>query len=205
MSRLFADEPFVHEGAVITESTFGAFTEVGTGSRIAHSSFDDYSYCDRFADIANATIGKFANIAAFSRIGATDHPLHTASCHHFLYRSDDYWPDAGRDADFFEHRKSRRATIGHDTWIGAGAMVKPDVTLGDGVVVAAGAVVTKDVGPYTIVAGTPAKVLRLRQPPEIAERLMALAWWEWPHDKLRQELDDFRKLPTEAFLDKHGG
>ena len=203
MARLTKEAPFIHDGCSITESTFGAYTEVGAGSRIAYSTFEDYAYCDRYADIANATIGKFANIAAFTRIGATDHPLHTAACHHFLYRSADYWDDAENDAAFFAHRRSRRAVIGADTWIGAGAMIKPEVTLGHGAVVAAGAVVTKDVAPYTIVAGTPAKVLRLRQPEDIAQRLIALAWWDWPHAVLRERLEDFRKMTAEAFLDKY--
>ena len=203
MARLSADAPFIHDDCEITDSTFGAFVEIGRGSRVAHSSLDDYSYCDRFADIANAQIGKFANIAAFARIGATDHPLHTASCHHFLYRSHEYWDDAERDEAFFAHRRSRVAKIGHDTWIGAGAMVKPEVKLGDGAVVAAGAMVTKDVAPYTIVAGTPARPLRPRQPVKIADRLIALAWWDWPHDALRRALDDFRSLEAEAFLEKY--
>ena len=203
MARLKADGPFVHEGCTITDSSFGAYTEVGAGSRITHSTFEDYAYCDRYADIANATIGKFANIAAFSRIGATDHPLDTAACHHFLYRSADYWDDAENDAEFFAHRRSRRAVIGADTWIGAGAMIKPEVTLGHGAVVAAGALVTKDVEAYTIVAGTPAKVLRRRQPEDIAERLIALAWWDWSHEVLRERLVDFRKLPAADFLDKY--
>lgn len=203
MARLLADKPCVHPECVITDSIFGAYVEIGQGSRVAHSSLGDYSYCDRYADIANATIGKFSNIAAFSRIGATDHPLDTASCHHFLYRSDDYWDDAARDEDFFAHRKSRVAHIGHDTWIGAGAMIKPEVTLGDGSVVAAGAVVTKDVEPYTIVAGAPAKPLRLRQPRNIADRLISLGWWDWPHVKLRAALEDFRKLKAEEFLEKY--
>lgn len=205
MARLKSDGPVIHDGCAITDSTFGAYTEIGAGSRVAHSHVDDYAYCDRLADIANAHVGKFSNIAAMVRIGATDHPLHTASLHHFLYRSADYWGDAENDAAFFAHRKSRRAVIGADTWIGAGAMVKPDVTLGHGAVVAAGAVVTKDVAPYTIVAGTPAVTLRLRQPPQIAERLIALAWWDWPHDLLRDRLADFRALEAEAFLEKYEG
>ena len=205
MARLTAEQPFIHPECEIADSSFGAYVEIGKGSRVAHSHVGDYSYCDRYADIANAQIGKFANIAAFSRIGATDHPLHTAACHHFLYRSDDYWDDAGRDAPFFDHRRSRTATIGHDTWIGAGAMIKPEVTLGHGAVVAAGAVVTRDVDPYTIVAGTPARPLRLRQPREIADRLIALAWWDWPHDALRLALEDFRALEAEAFLERYGG
>lgn len=203
MARLTAKSPFFHPDCEITDSTFGAFVEIGKGSRVNNAHFGDYSYCDRYTDIANAQIGKFANIAAFSRIGATDHPLHTASCHHFLYRSGDYWDDAGSDQAFFEHRRSRTAYIEHDTWIGAGAMIKPEVTLGHGAVVASGAVVTKDVDPYTIVAGTPAKPLRLRQPREIADRLIALAWWDWEHHALRAALDDFRALSAEAFLEKY--
>ncbi|GGC07411.1 acetyltransferase [Marivita lacus] len=205
MTRLTHDAPFVHEGCSLTDSTFGAYTEIGMGSRIAHSHIGDYSYCDRYGDIANADVGKFANIASFVRIGATDHPLDTAACHHFLYRSQDYWDDARPDEDFLNHRKTRRAVIGHDTWIGHGAMIKPEVTLGHGAVVASGSVVTKDVAPYTIVAGTPARPLRDRQPPEIAERLIDLAWWNWPHDALRMALDDFRSLSAEEFLERFGG
>lgn len=205
MTKLSADAPLIHPDCEITDSSFGAFVEIGKGSRVNNSVFGDYSYCDRYADIANAQIGKFSNIAALARIGATDHPLHTASCHHFLYRSDDYWDDAERDADFFDRRRSRTAYIGHDTWIGAGAMIKPEVTVGDGAVVGAGALVTKDVAPYTIVAGNPAKLLRLRQPEHIAERLIALAWWDWSHDALRQALQDFRTLEADAFLDRYGG
>ncbi|SPH22455.1 Streptogramin A acetyltransferase [Ascidiaceihabitans donghaensis] len=205
MPRLSATAPFIHADCDITDSTFGAYVEIGRGSRLNNAAFGDYAYCDRYADIANARIGKFANIAAFSRIGATDHPLDTAACHHFLYRSADYWDDTTRDEAFFEHRRSRIAQIGHDTWIGAGAMIKPEVTLGDGAVVAAGAVVTKDVDPYTIVAGTPAKPLRLRQPRSIADRLIALAWWDWTHDALRAALDDFRAMKAEAFLEKYEG
>ena len=203
MARLTATEPFFHPDCEITDSSFGAYVEIGKGSRINNSFFGDYSYCDRYADIANAQIGKFVNIAAFARIGDTYHPLHTAACHHFLYRSDDYWDDAGRDEEFFAHRRSRTAHIGHDTWIGAGAMIKPEVKLSDGAVVAAGAVVTKDVDPYTIVAGTPAKPLRLRQPREIADRLIALAWWDWSHEALRDALPDFRAMQAATFLEKY--
>ena len=205
MARLKAETPLVHEGASVTECALGRFVEIGQGSRLAHSTVGDYSYCDRYADIANAEIGKFANIASFTRIGATDHPLHTASLHHFLYRSADYWDDVENDVAFFAHRKSRRAFIGHDTWIGHGAMIKPEITVGHGAVVAAGAIVTKDVPPYMIVAGNPAKPLRERQPQAIVERLLALAWWDWDHDAIRASLEDFRTLSAIEFLEKYEG
>ena len=146
-TRLRVDEPIVHPECQIVQSSFGRYVEIGQGSRIVNAEIGDYSYCDRRADIANAVIGKFSNIAASVRIGATDHPLNGASLHHFIYRSSDYWSDADHDHSFFVHRASRTAHIGHDTWIGHAAMVKPEVTVGHGAVVAAGAVVTKDVLP----------------------------------------------------------
>ena len=205
MARLTAEGAFFHPDCEITEATFGAYTEVGRGTRVAQSVFGDYSYCDRYCDIANAEVGRFANIASFVRIGATDHPLDRASLHHFMYRSASYWDDAEDDADWFAQRKARRARIGHDTWIGHAAQIKPEVTVGHGAVVASGAVVTKDVAPYTIVAGLPARPVRARQPAGIAERLIALAWWDWDHDRLRAALPDFRTLGAEAFLEKYDG
>lgn len=205
MPKLSATEPFVHPGCLIVNSSFGAWCEVGEGSRVLNSTFGDYAYCDRLSDIANTTVGKFANIAALTRIGPTDHPMDHASLHHFLYRSTSYWDDVADDAAFMAHRASRRTVIGPDTWLGHGVIVKPEVTIGAGAVIASGAVVTKDVAPYMIVAGIPAQPLRARFSPGVADRLMALAWWDWSHDRLRAALMDFRSLKAEAFLEKYGG
>ena len=205
MPKLSATQPFVHPGCMIVNSTFGAWCEVGEGSRVLNSTFADYAYCDRLSDIANTTVGKFANIAAMTRIGPTDHPMANASLHHFLYRSTSYWDDIPDDAEFMAHRASRRTVIGPDSWLGHGVIVKPEVTIGAGAVIASGAVVTKDVPPYMIVAGLPAKPLRPRFSPGVADRLLALAWWDWSHDRLRAALLDFRALKAEAFLEKYQG
>jgi phosphonate metabolism protein (transferase hexapeptide repeat family) len=205
MPKLSPDTPFLHPECEVSHSTFGAYVEVGRGARVLNSSFGDYAYCDRYADIANTTVGRFANIAAFTRIGPTDHPMQNASLHHFLYRSSYYWEDAPDDADFFARRAARRATLGPDCWIGHGAIIRPEVTIGAGAVVAAGAVVTHDVAPFMIVAGVPAVPLRARFAQPIADRLLALAWWDWDHSRLRGALDDFRRLPAEAFLERYDG
>jgi hypothetical protein len=205
MPRLSADTPLIHPDCQIVDSRFGGWCEIGQGSRVQHSSFGDYSYCDRVCDIANAQIGKFSNIASFVRIGASDHPLERASLHHFMYRSASYWDDVEDDADWFDKRRARRAVIGHDTWIGHNAQIKPEVTVGHGAVVASGAVVTRDVAPYTIVGGLPARPMRARLPAQLAERLVALAWWDWEHDRISDALPDFRSLGAEAFLEKYGG
>lgn len=203
MARLTAEAPFIHPDCSISDSRFGAYVEIGAGSRLANAQIGDYSYCDRSCDIANAVIGKFSNIASCTRIGATDHPMEKASLHHFLYRSGDYWDDAEVDAAWFERRAARVAQIGHDTWIGHGAMIKPEVTIGHGAVVASGAIVTKDVAPYTIVGGNTARLIRRRYTENVAERMMALGWWDWDHARLRAALPDFRALQAEAFLEKY--
>lgn len=205
MPRLSAETPLVHPGCHIDTTTFGAWCEVGEGSRILNSDFGDYAYCDRFADIANTTVGRFSNIAAMTRIGPTDHPFAHAAQHHFLYRSSSYWDDVADDAAFFAARAARRTTLGADCWIGHGAIIKPEVTVGIGAIVASGAVVTRDVAPFMIVAGCPAVPLRARFEPGIADRLLALAWWDWDHDRLRAALKDFRSLKAEAFLERHQG
>lgn len=204
MPKLSPAEPFIHPGCEIANSTFGAFCEVGQGSRVLNSEFGDYAYCDRLADIANTTVGRFANIAAMVRIGPTDHPWSHAAQHHFLYRSSYYWEDAEDDSAFFVARAARRTVLGPDCWIGHGAIVKPEVTLGAGAIVASGAVVTKDVEPFMIVAGCPAVPLRARFSTQVIERLLKLAWWDWDHQRLRAALPDFRSMKAESFLEKYG-
>jgi phosphonate metabolism protein (transferase hexapeptide repeat family) len=201
--KLSATGGVIHPTATVANSTFEGWTEVGEGSRILNSAFQAYAYCDRFADIANTTVGRFANIAAMTRIGPTDHPFAHAAQHHFIYRSSYYWADAEDDPAFFAARAARRTTLGPDCWIGHGAIIKPEVTLGAGAIVASGAVVTRDVAPFMIVAGCPATPLRPRFDARTIERLLALGWWDWPHDRLRAALEDFRTLKAEAFLEKY--
>ena len=98
--------------------------------------------------------------------------------------------------------KKRGVNIGNDVWIGYDAVVLPGVTIGDGAVVGANAVVTKDVPPYAIVAGVPAKVLRYRFQPEVIASLLAVRWWDWDDDEIKAEADILIG-PIETFIDRH--
>lgn len=204
MPRL-SETPLVHPTARIENCTLGRYTEVAEGGRLVETELGDYSYVMEDCRSWCVTIGKFANIAACVRLNATHHPMSRATLHHFTYRASDYFEEAEHEADFFAARRARRVTIGHDTWIGHGATILPGVTVGDGAVVGAGAVVTKDVAPYTVVGGVPARLIRERFPADIARRMQALAWWDWPHARLHAALDDFRSLSIDAFLERHGG
>jgi phosphonate metabolism protein (transferase hexapeptide repeat family) len=204
MTRL-SDTPLVDPTAKVVNSTLGRFTEVGANCTVAHSSMGDYSYCVENTQIAYATIGKFANIASHVRIYASMHPMERASLHHFSYRSAWYFEGESDDQDFFDWRAGQGITIGHDTWIGHGAVVMPGVTIGNGASIGANAVVTKDVADFAIAVGVPARTIRQRFSDDVGSRLNALTWWDWEHEKLHAALKDFRSLPAEEFLERHGG
>jgi phosphonate metabolism protein (transferase hexapeptide repeat family) len=197
--------PLVHETATVRDCTLGRYTEVGARTSIIETALGDYSYIVNDGEVIYTTIGKFCSIAAMARINPGNHPMWRASQSHFTYRASAYFDDAEDEPTFFDWRRAHPVTIGHDVWIGHGAIILPGRSVGDGAVIAAGAIVAKDVPPYSIVAGTPARIVRPRFEGAIARRLQALQWWDWDHGHLRGALDDFRHLPIEAFLEKHGG
>jgi phosphonate metabolism protein (transferase hexapeptide repeat family) len=194
--------PLIHPTADVRDCVLGAYTEVGARTSLLEVSLADYSYVVNDSNIVYTTTGKFCSIAAMTRINPGNHPMHRASQSHFTYRASTYFPGEADDDAFFDWRRGHHVEIGHDVWIGHGAVILPGRRIGTGAVVAAGAIVTKDVAPYSIVAGNPARPVRQRFPDGIAERLRALAWWDWNHEQLRVALPDFKALSVEAFLEK---
>src|SRR6201991_365483 len=193
-------EPLVDPSAKVQQVTLGAYCEVGARTMLLDVTMGDYSYVVNDSQITYTTIGKFCSIAAMTRINPGNHPMHRATQAHFTYRASAYFPGESDDAEFFEWRRAHHIHVGHDVWIGHGAITLPGRNVGTGAVVAAGAIVTKDVPAYTIVAGNPARIVRRRFSEEIAGRLAKLAWWDWDHDKLLEALPNFRKLAIEDFL-----
>lgn len=203
MSGKLSPTPLVDPTASLSLVTLGAYTEVGARTKLQEVTLGDYSYVVNDSDIAYASIGKFTSIAAMTRINPGNHPMQRASQSHFTYRASAYFDGARDEDEFFAWRRSHHVNIGHDVWIGHGAIVLPGRSIGTGAVVGAGSVVTKDIPAYSIAVGNPARVLRSRFAPDVAARLEALAWWDWPHDELHAALADFRALSAEQFVDKY--
>ena len=201
--KALSTEPLIHPTADVRDSRLGAYTEVGARTQLLEVVLADYSYVVNDSDIASTTLGKFCSIAAMTRINPGNHPMDRATQSHITYRASAYFPGELDEAEFFAWRRAYPVVIGHDVWVGHGAIFLPGRTIGTGAVVAAGAVVTKDVAPYAIVAGNPARVIRQRFPAAVVERLLRLAWWNWTHDRLRAALPDFRRQSVEGFLDKY--
>jgi phosphonate metabolism protein (transferase hexapeptide repeat family) len=188
----------------LREVTIGVCCEVLGDTAIEYTELGDYSYLGPGCMVADAEIGKFCAIAAQVRIGAPNHPLDRPSQHRFTYCPEYYTADAERDHAFFRERRADRVVIGNDVWIGHAVIVMPGVTVGDGAVLAAGAVVTRDVAPYTIVGGVPAKQIRERFNRDIAAQLTAIAWWNWPAETIFQRLPEFQSGDVEGFCTRWG-
>ncbi len=195
--------PFIHPSATVIHSQLGRWTQIGARTRMEETLFGDYSYVMEDCQIIYAEIGNFCSIASQTRINPPNHPTWRATSHHFTYRSSFY--DFGEDDEaIFQWRRDHRVIVGHDVWIGHGVTILPGVRVGTGAVIGAGSVVTKEVSPYTIVAGNPAKLIRRRVSEDVEKALMEIQWWHWTHEELSRSLQDFREMDAASFCAKYG-
>ena len=174
----------------------------------------DYTYYDDFENVANfeknvkyhfeftgdqLIIGKFCMIASGASfiMNGANHLTNAISAYPFAIFGKD-WQQA---MDGKSYPNKGNTTIGNDVWIGHNATIMAGVSIGDGAIIAANATVTKDVAPYTIVGGNPAIVIKKRFSEAVIESLLAIAWWDWPIEKITQNVslltsNDFEKLKT---------
>jgi len=197
-------QTIVSPTAHLRETVVGQCCEILDRSSVEYSTIGDYSYLGNDCSVSDTTIGRYCAIAAHVRLGAPNHPMQRASQHRFTYCPEYYDTAQTRDHEFFAERRAARVEIGHDVWIGNGVTVLPGVRVGHGAVLAAGAVVTKDVPDWTIIGGVPGRVLKMRFPSDIQESLTRIAWWDWDMDTVLSRLDSFRDPDVAAFCARWG-
>lgn len=173
----------------------GDYTYFDDG-RYGVDKFEEYNvlYNYDFSKV-KLVIGKFCAIAAETKFIMTgDHKLDAISTYPFpIFQHG--WENAYEIKDL---PVKGDIIIGNDVWLGYDSLVKNGVTIGDGAIVAARAVVVKDVPPYAIVAGNPAKVVKMRFKDVDITRLLSIAWWNWDIDKINRNLDLICSLDIDA-------
>lgn len=166
----------------IRKSSIHKTSKVESGCNIVNVTMDKYSFCGYDCEIINTEIGSFCSIANNVIIGGAAHPIQWVSTSPVFY--------SGRDSirkkfSEYERDEDKRTYIGNDVWIGNYSLIKQGVHIGTGAVVGMGSVVTKDVPPYAIVAGNPAKLIRFRFSEDIISGLLESKWWDMSDDALQ--------------------
>lgn len=145
-------------------------------------------------------IGKFCSIACGAKflLNSANHTLSSLSTYPFPLFFEEWDLSVNNVADSWDNKGD--IVIGNDVWIGYEAVIMAGVTIGDGAIIGSRAVVTKDVLPYTIVGGVPAKAIRKRFPDEVIMKLSELQWWNWPKDKIARNIDAIKSGCIEQLL-----
>ncbi len=181
----------IDKDSVVLSSTLGAFVDIEKRNLIRDSVIGDMSYTGADTNILWAEVGKYCSISRMVDIGGNEHEYRNAS---MMPR---YRMENKLKGRLIKHPAEEKICIGNDVWIGAGAIIlrKEGLKIGDGAVIAAGAVVTKSIPPYAIAAGVPAKVISYRFSEDIIDFMLELKWWDWSFDKVRDNLDALNAEP----------
>ena len=178
-----------YKGSVLINSFLEGYNILFYNTQVINSSIGKHTYIQKSSTVVNAEVGKFCSIASFVSIGPGVHKIDGVTTHPAFYLKNTPLLLTFSDTDIFE--SSKRTIIGNDVWIGEKAIILDGVSIGNGAVIASGAVVHKDVPPYAIFGGVPAKLIRYRFSEEIILKLLQSEWWDWPESVLAEEFSSF--------------
>jgi acetyltransferase-like isoleucine patch superfamily enzyme len=191
----------VHETCFVAKSKIGFWSRLKENVEFRESVLGDYSYISKDSIVNKTTIGRFTSVGPGCYIGLWEHNV-TVSTHSFyLYESSGGFVKGYKNYD----KDYLTTTVGSDVWIGAGAIIRKGVTIGSGAIIGAGSVVTKDVEPYEIVAGIPARHMRFRFSEKDRKFFMGLNWWNLSREELQKAVDLGLFSDFEAFKAYFGG
>jgi acetyltransferase-like isoleucine patch superfamily enzyme len=188
----------IGRGASVTNATLGHHVDLSWDTIVLDASIGDYSYIGARTAVIGATIGRYCSIASDVQIGTGSHPSRGRVSSHpvfYLARPARGWTYVDRDS----FQEFGRTVVGNDVWIGAKATIRDGVTIGDGAIVGAGAVVVKDIEPYAIHGGVPARLIRYRFTETQIVKLLTLRWWDRDETWIRGHAALFADV--DAFID----
>ena len=188
----------IGDNSRIENTSFGDYVNIQRNNLIYNSYIGRYTYTGRNFTCWHSRIGAFCSISWNVSIGGANHDYKRLTTSAFLYS--DIFDIKGSNQGY--NRFEPLCEIGNDVWIGCGAVINRNVKIGDGAVIGANAVVTKDVEPYSIVGGSPARILKYRFPKSVIEKLLDLKWWEFPVEFIKQNYELFNSELTDSTLTK---
>lgn len=168
-------------------------------AKLSGSSVGDYSYVSPGSELTNAKVGKFCSIGRDCKLGLPKHKMHNISTSPVFTRKNNAAKAKWASKDFEE--ETPVLTIGNDVWIGSNAIAMSGLKIADGAIIGAGAVVTKDVPPYAIVAGVPARIIKHRFPEDIISLLEESKWWDAPEAFLKKHIEAFQHSADKAEIE----
>lgn len=177
--------------AKIHNLKLGKYNKISNYSVIVNSSLDDYSYIGSNCLISETEIGKFCSIGSEVVINLAKHPTHLLSTHPAFYSTGGHVGITFVSENKF--KEFGHVVIGNDVWIGTRSMIMADLKIGNGAIIAAGAIVTHDVEPYSIVGGIPARVIRKRFTEDQIKEIEMGEWWNKSKDWYISHIDCFHK------------
>ncbi|MCB9222394.1 MAG: CatB-related O-acetyltransferase [Ignavibacteria bacterium] len=167
----------IGNNVIISKSIFGRYNSIGSNTTLFKTHIGDFSYISHNSSINNTTIGKYCSIAHNVTIGTASHPTKEfVSTHPIFFSTLKQCGITYVNQDFYKEFNDK-ITIGNDVWIGMNTIIIKEVNIGDGAIIAAGSIITKDVQPYTIVAGIPGKVIKERFTHDQKQFLLSDKWW----------------------------